>query len=87
LPLHHRGRTFIPELDMPVARLLTAMLISLGVTACGSDSEAPSEPPPVEDTVAGDLVGAMDKARAVEDTTMQHKEDLDRAVDAAENPR
>jgi hypothetical protein len=70
---------------MPVVRLLTAMLISIGLAACGSDSEAPREPMPVKDTVAGDLIGTMDKARAVEDTTMQHKEDLDRALDDAEN--
>jgi hypothetical protein len=83
--LHHRGRTSSLEFDMRVVRLLAAMLISFGLSACGSDSEAPNEPPPVKDTVAGDLVGTMDKARAVEDTTMQHKEDLDRAMDAAEN--
>ena len=70
---------------MPAVRLLTALLISLGVAACGSDSVTSSAPPPVKDSVAGDLVGTMDKARAVEDTTMQHKEDLDRAMDAAEN--
>jgi hypothetical protein len=70
---------------MPAVPLLTAMLISFGLAACGSSGETPNEPLPVKDTVAGDLIGTMDKARAVEDTTMQHKEDLDRAMDAAEN--
>jgi hypothetical protein len=69
---------------MPAVRLLAAMLFSFGLAACGSDSEPREETAPVKDTVAGDLVGTMDKARGVEDTTMQHKEELDRAMDAAE---
>ena len=42
------------------------------------------EPPPVKDTAFGDMVGTMDRARGVEDTTMQHKADTDKALDAAE---
>lgn len=56
------------------------------LTACSPDP-APREPsplPPVKDTFAGDMVGAMDKARSVEATTLQHKEDMDRAVKEAE---
>ena len=64
-------------------RSLFTLIVSLGLCACG----AREEPPPVKDTVFGDVVGTMDKARAVEDTTMQHKEDLDRAMNEAENAR
>lgn len=56
------------------------------LSACGPDP-APKDPsplPPVKDTFAGDMVGSMDKARAVEATTLQHKDDLDRAVKEAE---
>ncbi|MGH8185481.1 MAG: hypothetical protein ACREUC_02880 [Steroidobacteraceae bacterium] len=65
-----------------IRRACAAMFASLIVTACGSggESEQP-EPPPVEDTVFGDAVGTMDRARGVEDTTLQHKQDLDRAID------
>ena len=62
---------------------LPALVAFLGLCACG----AQEEPPPVKDTVFGDAVGAMDKARAVENTTLQHKEELDRAMDEAENSR
>lgn len=65
-------------------RVTSALLMSLWLAACGS-AEAPSEaPPPVQETVFGDTVSTMDKARAVEDTTMQHKEALDRAVQQQE---
>jgi hypothetical protein len=69
------------------AALLVSMLVLLGLSACGSKSEPPQEPAAAEDKAYGDMVRTMDKARAVEETTMQHKEDLDRAVDAAENSR
>jgi hypothetical protein len=61
----------------------TVLLLS----ACGTgsnDSEPDRQPPPVEDTVFGELTGTMDKARAVEDTTLQRKEELDRAMEQQE---
>ena len=71
---------------MPAARRsFVALLVSLGLAACSGESEQSQEPPPVKEKAFGDMVRTMDKARAVEDTTMQHKEDLDRALDAAEN--
>jgi hypothetical protein len=72
---------------MPAASRFVALFVLLGLAACGPANETPEEPMPVKDTVIGDMVGTMDKARAVEDTAMQHKEDLDRALDAAENSR
>ncbi|MBL8267102.1 hypothetical protein [Steroidobacter sp.] len=53
------------------------------LVACGS---APKPPPPVEETAFKDMAGAMDKARAVEGTMQQHKEDLDRTLQQNENP-
>jgi hypothetical protein len=61
----------------------TILLLS-GCGTGGNDSEADRQPPPVEDTVFGELTGAMDKARAVEDTTLQRKEELDRALEQQE---
>ena len=56
-----------------------ALLILVG---CGESADAPEPtPPPVEDTAFGEMAGTMDKARAIEDTTMQHKEELDRQLD------
>ena len=60
-------------------------LAALLLAACGSEQKPP-EPPPVQDTVFGDAAGAMDKARAVEGTVMQHKEDIDRTLQQNENP-
>jgi hypothetical protein len=60
----------------------SAALLILG--GCGEGADAPEPtPPPVEDTAFGDMVETMDKARAVEDTTMRHKEELDRRLDDA----
>jgi hypothetical protein len=73
----------------PLAALLISLIVSLGMTACGSKSEPPpkpsQEPAPVKDGAFGDMVGTMDKARGVEDTTMEHKEAVDRSLDNAEN--
>lgn len=66
-----------------VHRSLVAVMLNLALAACGGASEE-ERPMPVEDTVFGDTVGTMDKARAVEQTTLQHKEDLDRAMEDAE---
>jgi hypothetical protein len=68
---------------MPAAhRSVAALLVSWGLAACGGGSEPPHEPPPVEDTIFGDMVETKDKARAVEESMKQQKEERDRAIDA-----
>jgi ABC-type glycerol-3-phosphate transport system substrate-binding protein len=66
------------------ARTLAALLGCLVLAACGGE-EGADAPPPVSDTAFGPAVGTMDRARAVEHSTMQHKQELDRAMDAAED--
>ena len=61
--------------------LAAALLV---LSACGAQEEPRPEPPPVEDTAFGDAVGTMDRARAVGDTTLQHKQDLDRTIEQGE---
>lgn len=68
-------------------RLLAALLVAAALTACGAGESESKAPMKVEDTAFGDLVGTQEKARAVEDTTMQHKQDMDRAMDDAESAR
>jgi hypothetical protein len=71
---------------MKVARASSAMSVlalALALCACGAGREEAKEPMPVEDTVVGDTIGAIDKARSVETTTQQHKEALDRAMEEA----
>jgi hypothetical protein len=65
-------------------KMLAALSISCALAACSPSPDEQREPPPVKDTVFGDTVSTMDKARSVEDTTMQHKQELDRAVQDAE---
>lgn len=65
--------------------LLSLALVATLLAACGSEQK-PAEPPPVEDTVFGDMAGAVDKARAVEGTVQDHKEAMDRALEQNENP-
>jgi hypothetical protein len=69
------------------ARHLVAILaFACLLVGCGSGGteEARKPPPPVKDTAFGDMVGTMDKARGVEDTTMQHKRDMDAAIESQE---
>ncbi len=58
-------------------------LACLVLAACGAP-DPQRQPPPVQDTAFGDMVDAMDQARAVEDVTLQHKEALDQALEQAE---
>ena len=68
-----------------IQRVCSMMLAAMLLTACGQAEEPKRpEPPPVKDTVFGDMVGTMDKARGVEATLQQDKEALDRAVEQAE---
>lgn len=62
-----------------------SMLVIAGLSACGSEDAAERpEPPPVEETAVGDMVGTLDEARGVQDTTMKHKQDMDRALQESE---
>lgn len=66
----------------------TAALFVLVVllTACGAKHAADSKldtPMPVRDTVFGDDVRALDKARTVEGTLQKDKERTDAAIDSA----
>jgi hypothetical protein len=63
--------------------ILGAVLLSLGCGAAEDSSES-SEPTPVEETAFGEMVGTIDKARSVEDTVLQQKEDTDRAIQESE---
>jgi hypothetical protein len=68
-----------------IQRVCRVLLACALLTACTERDEADArEPPPVEDTVFGDMVGTMDKARAVEGTAMQQKKEIDRSLDEAE---
>jgi hypothetical protein len=68
-------------------RLLATSLASLACVlgACGSQEEPKQpDPPPVKDTAFGDMVGTMDKARAVQDTVLKQKEEMDRQLEQQE---
>lgn len=71
---------------MTTRRCIGSMLVSfLLLTACGSSGEPERPaPPPIEDTAFGEMAGALDKARSVEATTLEHKEAIDRAIDRSE---
>jgi hypothetical protein len=62
----------------PALVFITSLL-----AACGSEQK-PTTPPPVEETVFRDMAGAVDKARAVEDTVQEQKKAMDRALDENE---
>ena len=65
-------------------RAIGMLLIVSSIAACSSKQEEQAEAPPmkVEDTAFGDMTQTMERAKAVEGTTMQHKEDVDKALEA-----
>lgn len=68
-----------------VHRLLAALFVAAALTACGAGQEQAQAP--AADNALKDMVGTMDKARGVETTTMEHKKDLDKAMEAAAGER
>lgn len=68
-----------------IQRVCSTLLVSALLAACGSADDQPrQEPPPVQDTAFGDLAGTTDKARNVENVTMEHKQELDRTLEQNE---
>jgi hypothetical protein len=69
-----------------IRRITAGMIAAVALAACGAHEEGQQRPPPppVEDTAFGPMVGTMDKARGVEDTTLQHKEDMDQELQRQE---
>lgn len=64
--------------------LLSLALLASVLAACGSEQQ-PAEPPPAQETVFGDTVATVDKARAVEGQVQDHKQALDRALQQNES--
>jgi hypothetical protein len=72
------------------ARLSLATLALLCVVACGGpareqdEEEARALGRDTDETVFDDAIQTQDRARAVEDVTLGHKQQLDQALEAAE---
>ena len=67
-------------------RVVSVLLMSAWLTACGSAEEPRKPPPPVEDTVFRDtVVIPVDKAKNVENVVMDQKRAVDQAVDESEH--
>jgi hypothetical protein len=64
-----------------IKRISFAAVLAALLSSCGSGEQSQGFPLPVQDTVFGEMVGTMDKARAVESTMQQHKDALDEAVE------
>ena len=69
---------------MRAASQSTVLFCICALAACAPGDPTANEPPPVEETVIGDMVGTMGRARGVEATLQQDKQALDRALEAAE---
>lgn len=68
-------------------RIVLALLAAMMLSACGAgteEAEPAQQPPPVEDTAFGDMVGTIDKAKAVQDTVDVHKQEMDRRIEEGE---
>lgn len=69
----------------PIRGIVVAAAIACALSACGKTESKRPDPPPVKDTAFGPMVGAMDRARSVEGTTMQHKDNIDKALESNDN--
>jgi hypothetical protein len=67
-------------------RLGTILMLGFVLAACGSGGKEEERQPsrPANDSVSRDMFRPIEKARSVEGTTMQHKQDMDRAINAQE---
>lgn len=67
---------------MNKSRILSTASLMLVLVACGSEQK-PTDPPPAADAAYKE---AMDKARGVEETLQQQKDNLDRTLQENEHP-
>ncbi len=73
-----------PAARLTLSALLLAMIAACGAPAPQDEQEARDKGRDTDETVFDDMIQTQDKARAVEDLSMQHKADVDAAVEAAE---
>ena len=73
-----------PAARLTLSALLLAMLVACGAPAPQDKEEARAKGRDTDETVFDDMIQTQDKARAVDDLSMQHKADLDAAIDASE---
>lgn len=71
---------------MWVCQACRALAMSMLLTACGAQKQTAPAPEdnPAKQTVFKEMVEAEDRARAVQGTVDQHKQQLDQALEAAE---
>jgi hypothetical protein len=73
---------------LPIAAFVLSMLVACGPSASDPQDDAAGEAEARElgrdtdETVLDDMIQTEDRARAVEDVTMDAKRDLDQAIDA-----
>ena len=68
--------------------MTTAMLSGILTTACGhKQAAAPEKPMDAKDTVFGDDIRALEKAKTVQDTLNKDKANTDKAIDAASDTK
>jgi hypothetical protein len=70
-----------------IQRTCSVAILALLCAACGSaEKPAVEEPMAPTETVVGDQVRALERARAVETQTMESKQAIDRALEENEGP-
>jgi hypothetical protein len=81
----------MPAVAKAAARLSLVAVVAMGMVACGGSSapereveDVDASTPAAEETVFDDLIQTQDKARAVEGVTLEHKDQLDQALERAE---
>ena len=71
-------------------KILTLIVFCLMLPGCGNEPADESATHEDEETVFDPLIESVDKAKGVEDTVMQQKEDMDEAMremeEGAEDP-
>jgi hypothetical protein len=67
-----------------IQRACSVAILASICAACGSEPQPEPEPMTPTDTFAGDQIRAIERAQAVEATTMQSKQAIDRALEENE---
>ena len=72
-------------ISMLIGLLVIAMVVSLYLAFNKGTDQAATEAGDGEETVFDDMLQTKDKARGVEDLTLGRKDELDQALEAAED--
>jgi len=73
--------------DVMRKQFMFLLICLCSLMACGHSQEEPQKAMAAKDTVIGDDIRALEKAKSVQETLNKDKENIDKAIDASSDTK